>query len=263
MRKDASKDCLASGLTFSQARQYIQDNLTALYTSSEICLITKLLVEKIAQNTYLEMLMYPQNSFQNSSLLYDYIATLKKNKPLQYVLGECYFCGYHFKVNEYTLIPRPETAMLVEKITQLSQQIQATHLLDIGTGSGCIAISAKIQNPYLKVEALEICPEALAVAEENATELHQKIYFMVADIFKYTISSNQYDMIVSNPPYVSHQDKNIMQSQVVDFEPHIALFVPADNMLLYYKRLVEVAYIGLKQPGFLIVEIEKTMGKDV
>lgn len=250
-------------MTFSQAKQYIYNQLIDLYTESEIHFIAQLLVEKISGNTYLEMLMYPHRIFDNDTLLYTYISALKHYVPLQYVLGESYFCGYRFKVNEHTLIPRPETEMLVTKITQLNQENTYTHVLDIGTGSGCIAISAKIQNPHLQVDALDISLDALVVAKENAHTLNQAIHFIHADIFQYDIVPNQYDMIVSNPPYVSEADKSTMQPQVVNFEPHRALFVPDSNMLLYYTRIVEYALTGLKNNAYLVVEIEKTMGKKV
>ncbi len=172
-------------------------------------------------------------------------------EPIQYIFGHTGWCGLDLRVTPATLIPRPETAELVERINQQSaiiNQQSAIRVLDVGTGSGCIAIALKKAHPEWHVTGIDISPEAIAVARENALRNNVEIDFQVADIFsdfneknqQSTIINHQYDLIVSNPPYICEREKSSMRPNVLNFEPHTALFVPDSDPLRFYRRIAEL-----------------------
>lgn len=195
---------------------------------------------------------------------------LKQQKPIQYILGETEFYGLPFKVNENVLIPRPETEELVDLIirTFTSSAVEKSiKILDIGTGSGCIAISLAKNLPNAKVYALDISKEALKVAKQNAELNKVDINFIEASILDNTCHSaldaeSNFDVIVSNPPYVRNLEKQEIQPNVLDNEPHLALFVEDDNPLLFYKAITNFALKNLKPKGALYFEINQYLGKE-
>lgn len=196
------------------------------------------------------------------------IAELKTNKPLQYILGTTEFYGCKLRVNEHVLIPRPETEELVDLIIsdQRASTTQDLSILDIGCGSGCIAIALKKNIPDATVSALDISDEALLIAKANALLNQAKINFLQADILA-PLSSNKgaevFDIIVSNPPYVRISEKEKMDKNVVEHEPHIALFVNDNDPLLFYNTIADFASRNLSQGGKLYFEINETLGNDV
>jgi len=183
------------------------------------------------------------------------IADLKTNKPIQHIIGETEFYELKFKVNEHTLIPRPETEELVKWILQH----EFTSALDIGTGSGCIAIALR-KNKSAEISAIDVSESALLVAKENAKINEVEINFLLQDILK-TSALPKVDVIVSNPPYVLDLEKEIMLANVLNNEPHLALFVPNNNPLLFYKKIAELAFISLSKNGLLFFEINERFGK--
>ena len=192
---------------------------------------------------------------------------LKTGKPLQYILGHTEFFGLPFRVNPSVLIPRPETEELVEWVISTfnkANQGSAT-LLDIGTGSGCIAISLKKNLPFLDVMAIDISSEALQTAKMNAELNNTTINFSEADMLNPDLSlePSKFDIIISNPPYVTQQDKLQMHQNVTDFEPHTALFVPEDDPLLFYRVIAEFAPEHLKPAGLLFFEINEAYGEQI
>ena len=192
-----------------------------------------------------------------------YISILKRlqeQEPLQYILEEAYFYGLKFKVNTSVLIPRPETEELVFLIVNdLKNHPHSSKLLDIGTGSGCIAIALKHMLPKAQVSALDISETALAVAKENAVLNKTDITFINSDIRTYS-SHDKYDIIVSNPPYITETEAALMESNVMDFEPHLALFVKDQNPLEFYIAIADFAKKSLDDNGKLYFEINANYG---
>lgn len=184
------------------------------------------------------------------------VAELKTHKPIQYILGKTEFYGLKIKVNEHTLIPRPETEQLVDWI--LKENFVTA--LDIGTGSGCIPI-ALAKNTDAKVLAIDVSEDALLIAEENAKNNEVEIDFIHQDILQ-TNSLQKVDLIVSNPPYVLESEKEIMQENVLDYEPELALFVEDKNPLIFYKKIASLAFNFLNENGKLFFEINAKFGKE-
>lgn len=190
----------------------------------------------------------------------DIIQRLNQHEPLQYVLGEADFCGRKFKVNSSVLIPRPETELLIREV--LNHHPVAPRILDIGTGSGCIAISLKLEIPSAKVFGLDISEEALRVANENAKTLNAEVEFINRN-FLHEFSIDPVDIIVSNPPYVCEVEKVSMGKNVLDYEPHQALFVPNNDPLLFYRVIGKRKQSLLRSNGKVFVEINERLGKEV
>lgn len=193
---------------------------------------------------------------------------LQQEKPIQYITGEAWFYGLRFEVNENTLIPRPETEELVDWIIESQKskvQSQKLEILDIGTGSGCIPISLKVNLPQANVSAIDISEKALEVAKRNAAINKVDINFIqanileVEDLFQFP---SPYNIIVSNPPYVRVLEKQEIKKNVLDYEPHLALFVDDNDALLFYRKIAQLALINLAPNGLLFFEINQYLGKE-
>ena len=218
-----------------------------------------------------EILDIPQSTFflkddvtltpRQETLFYCTIERLKKHEPIQYIIGYCDFCGLTFKVTPDTLIPRPETSELVEWITE-EQKGDKVNILDIGTGSGCIAISLSCKLPGCNIAAWDISPGALAVATENSKANGCSVAFEQVDILAYEPTGEQFDIIVSNPPYIKENEKKSMEANVLDWEPHTALFVPDNDPLLFYRTIAEKALAMLTSGGALYFEINRAHGAE-
>jgi len=192
-----------------------------------------------------------------SDKLKEIIVDLKTKKPLQYILGEADFYGLKLKVNEHTLIPRPETEGLVDWI--LKEDFESA--LDIGSGNGCIAVSlAKYSNA--NVYTMDVSKNALKVAEENAILNNVKVTFIQQNILKTRILP-KFDLIVSNPPYVVHSDKEEIDENVLNYEPHLALFVSDQDPLIFYRKIAELAFKSLNIKGKLFFEINERFGNEI
>jgi release factor glutamine methyltransferase len=186
---------------------------------------------------------------------------LKKNEPYQYVFGKCEFYGLEFRVTPDVLIPRPETEELVEWV--LSENSMADRFLDIGTGSGCIAVTLGKKIPAAAIHAWDISDGALAIAAENAAYNGVVVQFLKRDILQSFSAETSFDVIVSNPPYVMESEKVTMEENVLHFEPHEALFVPDNDPLLFYRRIAEVALEMLHEGGRLYFEVNRTKGASI
>lgn len=182
------------------------------------------------------------------------LGRLVKGEPLQYILGEARFYGMDLYVSQSVLIPRPETEELVDIIVTRNPGPDL-RVLDVGTGSGAIAIALSRNLPFSKVTAIDISEDALVVARKNAAALHACIDFIHADVFTYEAASDSFDIIVSNPPYVAESERKDMDSNVLDYEPAQALFVSDDRPLIYYSRISEIAIRSLVPGGRLYFEI--------
>jgi len=196
------------------------------------------------------------------------VSSLLNSVPLQYVLGKAYFMDLEFDVNTSVLIPRPETEELISLILKDclgGVDVRPLRILDIGTGSGCIAISLKHYLPESDVTAVDVSIGAIHVAEANAVMNNTPVVFIQADILDSTQWNSfvQYDLIVSNPPYVTHSEKRFMQRNVLNNEPHTALFVPDDDPLIFYRRIFEFANTKLGNNGCLWFEINEMYGNEL
>lgn len=191
---------------------------------------------------------------------------LKKEVPIQYLLGKTNFYGLDFEVNENVLIPRPETEELVEWIINENQGINSSKrikILDIGTGSGCIAISLAKNLPNADVYAIDVSKKALDTAKRNAVNNNVDVVFMLKDVLELEILKTNYDIIVSNPPYVRNLEKQEIKKNVLDYEPHLALFVDDNDALIFYKKIASLAQNNLLENGQLYFEINQYLGKEM
>lgn len=219
-------------------------------------------VLKISRTDITGEKMIPLSEEQRSDLL-RMIDRINDDEPLQYILGESEFYGRPFKVNRHVLIPRPETEEVVTTALALLEHRRSPRITDIGTGSGCIAITLSLQRPDAMVVATDVSAEALQVARENATALDARVTFIESDILASGIPGAPADMIVSNPPYITPEETASMRSNVVEFEPHMALFVPPGKPLLFYDAILRKAQHALGPEGIVIVEINERHGDEV
>lgn len=183
------------------------------------------------------------------------VGRLLDGEPIQYILGMADFYGMVFKVRPGVLIPRPETAQLVDWIADDWRDRKDLSVLDVGTGTGCIAVALALNLPFSSVTAIDLNPEAVILAKENAMELHAGIKVREEDIFQWTPDRDSLDIIVSNPPYIPLSERGGMESHVADHEPENALFVPDDDPLRFYVRIADVAAAALRPGGAMYFEI--------
>ncbi|MEA4937734.1 MAG: peptide chain release factor N(5)-glutamine methyltransferase [Paludibacter sp.] len=240
-----------------QAIKHLQRELSSIYQEPELSSVARLTISKVTGYSFTELLVNKNTIFSQyqRNLLEFYTEKLKKGTPVQYVLGETEFCGLNFRVNESVLIPRPETEELVAWMVE-----EAAHdavILDIGTGSGCIPVSLKNFLPRSTVYGCDISKEALRLAGQNAENNHLHVSFFEMDILAETSSERKYHMIVSNPPYIPASEMNTIHERVKDFEPHLALFVPDNDPLIFYRKIAAYAQQHLFQDGKLFFEIHR------
>ncbi|SMG28184.1 peptide chain release factor N(5)-glutamine methyltransferase [Arenibacter troitsensis] len=205
-------------------------------------------------------------SKDNEEPLFYALSQLKQERPIQYILGKAHFCDLEFGVDENVLIPRPETEELVYWILNEVQQgirQEGLKILDIGTGSGCIAISLAKNLPNAKVYALDISKKALQIAQQNAVDNEVDIVFLEADILSMEGYKDKFDVIVSNPPYVRELEKKEMKNNVLEHEPGLALFVSDGDPLIFYTKITLFALNHLKASGMLFFEINQYLGEEM
>ena len=243
-------------MTLQDFKLKMISELSSIYEMDELNSIFNLLAEDYLKIPRSKILLADEIDLDqsNQNLFLNALERLKTHEPIQYVLGKTTFMDLEFKVNSSVLIPRPETEELVRLM--LKDNLDGKEILDIGTGSGCIAISLAKNLPNSKVSALDISKDALKVAEENAKLNNVNIEFIKADIFQYK-SDKKYDIIVSNPPYVTESEKSLMKKNVLNFEPELALFVDDENNLKYYDSILNFSQLCLKKIGFLYFEINE------
>lgn len=229
------------------------------FSRREVASFAYLSIEKILGYSKSDCIIHSNQELTNDNIISfeNIISDLKQNIPIQYILGEAHFYDLKFKVNSSTLIPRGETEELVQYI--LTHDF--TSVLEIGTGSGCIAISIA-KNSNSKITALDNSIEALEIAKSNAILNSVKINFVLSDVFNFS-DTKKYDLIVSNPPYVLESEKKIMDKNVLDYEPHNALFVSDNDPLVYYKEIAKIATNNLNKNGLLFFEINENYSKQI
>ncbi len=242
----------------------MEKELENLYPATEIRSFYYLIVEQLSALNRTEIIANKNTVFseEQHQTVHAIIMRLKNFEPIQYILGETEFYGLDFQVNASVLIPRPETEELVEWIQKENDVKKNLDILDVGTGSGCIAISLKSLFPNAKVEAYDISETALEVAKANAKKNGLLVNFNQVDILNQAIwPQNKWDIIVSNPPYIPEKEKLQILPNVLDHEPHLALFVPNESPLLFYQAIALFAKKNLKSNGKLYFEIHKDAGE--
>jgi len=247
---------------------YLHQKLDPLYPAAEIGSFSRLLLCKLAQMSSVQIYSDKDRNFNDDTLakLTSAIDRLSNKEPIQYILGETEFYGLTFNVKPGVLIPRPETEELVSMIAVDFQHIErCINILDIGTGSGCIAVSLAKELPSAFVSAWDVSTDALLVAKENAKRNQVNVQFEKNDILTHTPSAQEkgtWDLIVSNPPYVTRSEASVMDANVLDYEPHLALFVENADPLLFYRTITDLAIDLLKPAGSIYFEINSHLGHE-
>ncbi len=237
--------------------QQIQQAIAAIYPSTEAKAISHAYLNmKCGVNT-LDILM--EKTIEEPADFTADLARLAAGVPLQYVTGKSYFYDRLFSLNYATLIPRPETEELVSQVLNIIGS-DSRDVLDIGTGSGCIAISLALEAPQSQVSAWDVAAEAITKAQENANQLGAQVTFKQQDVFAWETDTKTWDIIVSNPPYVLDTEKAEMEAHVLDHEPNLALFVPDEDPLKFYRVIGDMAQARLKPGGYLCFEINRAFG---
>jgi len=256
-------------MTIQQSYKQLLFQLYEMYGDREAANIADIVIENITGFKKVDRLInkqFPLNEEQ-LQLLNDYTNELLKHKPVQYVLNEVWFAGMKLYVDENVLIPRPETEELVEWIvkTVASRKSQVASILDIGTGSGCIPVALKKKLLSVEVHALDISEEALTVAKRNAVTQQTEINFHLLNILDRNLWKQlpKFDIIVSNPPYVTQGEASSMQKNVLQYEPHLALFVDDEDAMKFYKAIAEFGLYHLNNNGQIFFEINEMMGKQI
>lgn len=242
--------------------------LLRLYDTGEIEALTLMIISDISMVSKAQVKAFPEKNITQAQAekFNNILQRLQTGEPVQYILGYTEFYGLPFKVSPAVLIPRPETEELVEWVltSASNSKFAFGHILDVGTGSGCIAISLKKNLPNSQVSAIDISIDALDVAKQNSDLNNVKVSFIKADILnlKPQISDLKFDIIVSNPPYVTQDDKTQMHINVTDFEPHTALFVSEDDPLIFYNAIAGFAIQNLATSGVVFFEINEGLSKE-
>jgi len=251
-------------MNLKQYRQYFIDKLTPVYDATEAESFFSITLEELKGWKRSDLALNPDAVLTEAELTRweGVLAQLKQQKPIQYIFSKAHFYGLEFEVNENTLIPRPETEELVEWIVKDNELKGKIRLLDIGTGTGCIAISLAKNLIDAEVHAIDVSEGALAIARKNAVHNGASVVFMQADILSVNELPAKFDVIVSNPPYVRNLEKDEIRKNVLDYEPHLALFVEDDDALLFYIKIAQLAKQNLSEEGLLYFEINQYLGKE-
>lgn len=249
-----------------QLKSQFLERLTPLYDAAEVARFFELLLDAFESKKRIDLVVDPQLDTQQLERWNQAMDALERYEPVQYIIGETEFYGLPFEVTPATLIPRPETEELVEWILK-DAKATSFSILEIGTGSGCIPIALAKQLPNAQVTSLDVSTEALAVATRNAKRngvnvqfIHQSV--LETEALEACFTNQFFDIIVSNPPYVRPMEKHEIQPNVLEHEPHLALFVEDDDALLFYRHIGNLAQKHLKKGGKLYFEINQYLGKE-
>lgn len=247
---------LCEGCKVEDAIKYLRQRLSPKFGRGESNAIISLLFEDLKGWSATDMIIYGERELSGyiCSKLLEAANRLEKYEPIQYITGKAHFYGMVFDVNRDVLIPRPETAELVDIIVK-ENPLPDLHVLDVATGSGCIAIALYRNLLFPQIDALDISEDAIEVARRNATKLKAKIRFECQDILSWKAPEDNYDIIVSNPPYIAQSEELGMEKNVLLYEPHSALFVPDSDPLIFYKTIARKGQTALHQGGRLYFEI--------
>ena len=250
-------------MRLNDIKQALKKQLADQYESVELGPILSILIEHVTGWDQVQQVIHKDNTISAAQqLAFETAATaLLAGRPIQYITGKTWFMGEPYIVNEQVLIPRPETEELVDWVIEYAAiKGKTLRILDIGTGSGCIAIAIKKALPEAIVSAIDISTSAIKIAATNAAALKADIELIALDILNTAFLPDQYDVIVSNPPYIPMQEMKNMELQVTDHEPNIALFVPDEDPLVFYKAIARLAKLHLSTNGQLFFEIHYDQG---
>ncbi|MCH2215952.1 MAG: peptide chain release factor N(5)-glutamine methyltransferase [Flavobacteriales bacterium] len=242
-----------------------RSELEELYPVAEIDQMFYTTMEKLFNLSRILLQLKPNRSFDDNELrnIEVILNRLKRSEPIQYILGSTHFYGLDLFINSHVLIPRPETEELVRWVIDETLSEESS-IIDLGTGSGCIALSLKNSLPTVKVSAVDISVDALNLAQKNAIRYKLDVDFFLFDLINQeSLGFEKYDAMVSNPPYVTAEDKKFMKLNVVGYEPHLALFVPEDDPLVFYRKIIDLADGHLKKGGKLFFEINESFGEEI
>lgn len=255
-------------MTIKNYKDIFKKELLPVYDEQETDSFFYIILEKLHNLKRIDLALNPETPMDGVHLKQwkKIVADLKTEKPIQYILGETGFCGLRFEVNENTLIPRPETEELVELIIRDEEkgkrEAGKVKILDIGTGSGCIAVSLAKKIADAEVFAIDVSENALDTAKRNAEHNNVDVVFLLKNILETDDLETEYDIIVSNPPYVRNLEKAEIKPNVLGYEPHLALFVEDDDALLFYRKIAQLALKNLSPNGKLYFEINQYLGKE-
>ncbi|MGL5273898.1 peptide chain release factor N(5)-glutamine methyltransferase [Myroides sp.] len=239
-----------------------KDMLTPIYDSTEAEQLFLIALEEIEAKTRIDLMMNPNLETTKTVVWESVLDELVKEKPIQYIFGNAYFYGLTFTVNEHTLIPRSETEELVEWIINSVDQSKPIRILDIGTGSGCIGITLANELPLARVTLMDVSVGALETAKNNAIKNDVSVETILQDVLALDTLKDKYDIIVSNPPYVRNLEKVEIKNNVLDYEPHLALFVEDNDPLIFYRKIAQLANDNLQEGGMLFYEINQYLGEE-
>ena len=245
--------------------QYIKNELKDVYPESEVQGLTRIVLEHITGWNYTQQQLNQQKKIPESAKqeIVTIVERLKNYEPVQYILGETEFFGMKLKLSPEVLIPRPETEELVKLVLDRNTN-RRPRILDIGTGSGCIALALKYHLKEAQVSGVDVSEMALEIAKENAKLNQLEVEYFYADILWWEdFKWGHYDIIVSNPPYVRESEKIQMQKNVIAYEPHNALFVSDNDPLIFYRKIITFAIKYLSKNGSLFFEINENLGKEM
>lgn len=253
-------------MSLQDTKQAIKHQLTSIYEPLELNSIVNMLIEELTGWDALHQNIHKNDALDDTQAnqLEDYIQQLLTGKPIQYIIQKAWFMGQPYFVNEHVLIPRPETEELVEWVISYAEIVKKPlQILDIGTGSGCIPIALKMAIPNASICCIDISKAAIEIAKQNAEKHKTDIVFKEQDILQTKQLKDQFDIIVSNPPYIPNREKGTMQKQVIEFEPEIALFVSDHFPLLFYSKIAQIGKTALKPNGQLFFEIHYDQGEAI
>ena len=250
-------------MILKEAIEQLRDGLAGVVEAHEAQAMIRVICEDVFNYDQVDVALCQESELPDFApeRIADIISRLRRHEPLQYILGSARFHGHRFKVSPAVLIPRPETEQLVDLIIDENTGSDL-RVLDMGTGSGCIAISLARALKFAQVDALDVSRDALAVARENASALKVKVRFFESDMLVPQPAAT-YDIIVSNPPYICWSEREAMERNVKDYEPGQALFVPDNDPLLFYKAIAPYAAQSLERGGRLYLEINQRFGDEV
>jgi release factor glutamine methyltransferase len=252
-------------MTLNQFKLLYQEQLAPIYPENEIHSILQIVCEDLLNWSRSDFMIKDREELSHlqEEILQKSLRELRTSKPVQYITGKAHFYGHEFSVNEHTLIPRQETEELVDMIIKDHKADSYLNIIDIGTGTGCIGLSLKAAKPDCIITLMDVSEEALVIAQSNANHLKTPVKTILQDVLALNELPEKYDIIVSNPPYVRNLEKKEIHDNVLENEPHLALFVEDDNALIFYRKIMELSKIALQPNGILYFEINQYLPEEM